>query len=42
MVDKKVKLSYYFQFRIDDKIGGYKWKLKEKGFRIDQKVIKNN
>lgn len=42
MIDNKVKPSYYFQLRTDDKTGGHKWKLKEKGFRTDQKVTKNN
>lgn len=28
MVDNKVKPSYYFQLRKDDKTGGHKWKLK--------------
>lgn len=31
MVDNKVKPSYYFQHRTDDKTGGHKWKLKRKG-----------
>jgi hypothetical protein len=42
MGDNKVKLSYYFQLRTDDETGGHKWKLKERRFRIDQKVTKNN